>query len=206
MRSSLPNSVCVNYENGAREDKSKSTSPGHLLSARNRHPVTESPRNPDSSKSYHFYFSHRRLGPQRALACPNPRKGTRAADSSWQALSPRPQSLPHPCSPARKRPDHQVHTFSPSPPPVQTHTPPAASAASRMGLGVTQPEFPGGFMPRLVTKEDSSSFHGRPGGYRVGCRARVQPSRGRSWLSLGTHLETSPNLSPRSHCVHAEPK
>lgn len=133
-------------------------------------------------------------------------RGLAAADSSWQALSPRPQSLPHPCSPARKRPDHQVHTFSPSPPPVQTHTPPAASAASRMGLGVMQPEFPDGFMPWLVTKEDSSSFHGRPGGYRVGCRAQVQPSRGRSWLSLGTHLETSPNLSPRSHCVHAEPK
>lgn len=189
-----------------REIERKPTTPGHLLSTRNRCPVTGLPMNPESSKCNHFHFSHRRLGPQRWLVCPklHKREWAAPASSKW-ALSPPHQGLPYPCPP-RNQAFQPVWKLPPQRRPLSPN--PQCKPTPTCGfccLVVMQQEFPDGFMPRLVTKK-AFSFYSRPGGHHSECRAWVPPSGGRSWLSFGTHLETSPNLSPRSHSVLTEPE
>lgn len=127
---------------------------------------------------------------ERSVTCPN------SHSRGWQhpvrpgRFSPlHHEASPIPVHPGTKLSNPQgshlttVYTFSPSPLPAQTHTPPAASPASRMGPGVEESEFSLGFIP--VMKEASFPLQDMPKKAReatpsAGCG--MQPSRGRSKL------------------------
>lgn len=127
------------------------------------------------------------------------------AELGLPSIARPPLSLPtqEPSLPtARKLPDHPVDCLSP--PPAQSHTPPVAFLASRMGPGMVEPEFSVGFMPWLVMKEASFPCQSIWGSH-TRCKAQALPGRGRSGLPPGTHREASPNLSPRSS-LSSEPE
>lgn len=115
-----------------------------------------------------------------------------------------PGGLPQPCpcrnlafQPTGKVPNHPtpVETWSPSTPSANPH-----GTCSFPSPGVVEPEFPVGFVPRLVTEEASRPSQDEPGGATPGTE------RGHSPLSLGARLEATLNLSPRSPSVLTKPK
>lgn len=131
-------------------------------------------------------------------------QGAGSAAKRWQALSPPPGGFPDPCPP-RNQAFRLTQTLPdpprrlPLPPP-----PPSSFPCEQDGSWTGETSVLSSFHASAC--DQRSFFLVSRLAWGSHARCRVEPSRGHSWLSLGTHLEARLNLSLRSRSVLTEPE